>query len=178
MLCVGGMASGASLLILGILGLYAGYAGKRQRHFVAYGLVATGMLGVSIFGVIRIKTEMNGFVARRTFSRYWDGAPDSSVLRIQEMGECCGFEGYEDRVQEPCTEYVEKLGCWEAIIRPVHARLLKQAFVPCILISALLFTATLLNIGMALVVKEEVKERRLSIAQRQPFDAWHKAVFQ
>ena len=46
-------------------------------------------------------------------------APSSEY---QEMGECCGFEGYEDRVQEPCTEYVERLGCWEQSSDPhTHA---------------------------------------------------------
>lgn len=170
--------SGASLLILGVLGFYAGYAGKKQRHFVAYGLIATAMLGLAIFGVIRIKTEMSTSMTKRTFSRYWDIAPDSSILRIQELGECCGFADYEDRLQEPCTEYVEKIGCWEAIISPTHTQLLREAFVPCVLITGLLSIATLLNIGMARVIKRESRDKRPSIAQRQPFDAWHKAVFQ
>ena len=170
--------SGASLLILGTLGFYAGYSSKKQKHFMAYGLIATSMLGIAIFGMIRIKTEMNMSMMKKTFSRYWDIAPDSSVLRIQEMGECCGFASYDDRLQEPCTEYIEKIGCWEAIIGPTHARLLREAFVPCVLIAGLLCIAILLNIGMALVVRREVKNKRLSIAQRQPFDAWHKAVFQ
>jgi hypothetical protein len=175
---IGGMASGASLLILGVLGLYAGHWGTRQRHFVVYGLMATGMLALATFGVIRIKTEMGTSMTKKTFSHYWDDAPDSSILRIQEMGECCGFEDYEDRVQEPCTEYVERLGCWEAIIRPAHTRLLRQAFIPCTIITALLLIATLLNIAMALTIRRERESKRWSFAQRQPFDAWHKAVFQ
>ena len=175
---IGGVASGASLLILGILGFYAGYAGKKQRHFVAYGLTTAAMLGLTILGMIRIKTELGTSMTYKIFSQYWDAAPDSSILRIQEIGECCGFEEYDDRMQEPCTEYVEKLGCWEAIIRPTHTELLKEAFVPCVIVIGLLSVAILLNIGMALAVRKESKKRRPSIAQRQPFDAWHKAVFQ
>src|SRR5262249_33530576 len=118
---LGGLASGASLLILGVLGFYAGYAGKRQRHFVAYGLTTAAVLGPAILGVIRIRAELGPSpTTYRAFSQYWDAAPDSSILRIQEMGECCGFGDYEDRLQEPCTEYAERIGCWEAIIEPTH----------------------------------------------------------
>ena len=120
--------AGALLLILGVLGFCAGYAGKKQGHFVAYGLAAAAMLGLAIFGLIRIKTEAGTFAIERVFSVYWDEAPDSSVLRIQELGECWGFSSYEDRLQEPCTEYVERIGCWDAIIRPTHAQLLQEAF--------------------------------------------------
>ena len=145
---------------------------------MAYGLTTAAMLGLAIFGMIRIRTELDTSMTYRTFSQYWDAAPDSSILRIQEMGECCGFEDYEDRLQEPCTEYVEKMGCWEAIIEPTHTELLREAFPPCVIVIGLLSIGTILNVGMALVVRSESRSKQPSIAQRQPFDAWHKAVFQ
>lgn len=176
--CLGGTMAGATVLVCSVLGFCASYSGKRVSYFIAYGLVLAAMISSVVLAFVKLRQEESASQLYAHFDRLWNEAPESTILQIQATGQCCGFDSYTDRFQEPCTEYDERVGCYEGIIRDTYLHTIHSAATPCIVLIAVLGAAFFLNLAMAVVVKRNDKQERFSVSQRQPFDAWHKAVFQ
>lgn len=164
------------MAVSAVLGFCLAHSSKRGGYFVAYGMVLVGTLALAVFGLVRI------FILKANegdhLSRLWNTASDATVHAIQSQGQCCGFASYFDRIQLPCTKFDPAVGCYGGFMRDRYLNLLNASLGPSILLVSVLLLAILLDIGMLLVIYYEQEDEKMSISKRQPFDAWHRAVFQ
>ena len=177
-LTIGGILIGLLTIIIGTVGLLTHFGNKSAMRFLVLEVALILLFCVAVFATVHVKEESNMDQIRSRFSRMWDTAEDSLILRIQDIGECCGFESYEDRIQDPCTEYEQRIGCWSGIIEPVYMHTLKEIIVPGSILTVVLGIGMLLNLLTVIAVIKDSKPIKVLNGQRQPFDAWHRAVFQ
>ena len=181
-----------SFLVVGVRKRTDGARGARLRWIVLDALVmaalATGFI-LSALAALRQAQTLNSST-RRKFSEFWESASPMIITLIQKEGQCCGFDGYTDRVLEPCKRYSEAVGCW-TVLRDQYGYYL-HIFTPSLFILASLCAAASIFASILLLVrflsKREGKnslengsgheiDESFRINRSQPFDAWHKAVF-
>lgn len=175
-LLVGGLVLGILLMFVTALGAFGTTHDRHTPALVGYGVLMAAVVGVTIWGISAVGVALHEDSIVSHLDSLWLDSDTQTVLQIQSWGQCCGFNNYTDRIQEPCTKYAQELGCFEVMKGPYQSRL-----------TSLLVPGTILLIGECLgitlsilllwLVWRESRQAKL-IGDRQPFDAWHKAVFQ
>lgn len=174
-LIMGGIMSALAILIasLGAYGCWKRKGGVSIR-------IATGLLfGLMVLLAMGIFIQYTRPSSRKYLSNLWDTMDKGEIYKIQNVGECCGFTDYNDRIQEPCKQYHEQIGCSE-FMEEVYVPLVDKAMIPWVALWLFTVCAILIHITLiSITLYEEKKARdgRFVLGERQPFDAWHKAVF-
>jgi hypothetical protein len=174
---IGELVLGVVMLCAAIMGILAAVTGKPVL-FVAYGLLLATILIASAFGYSNtLMWGRHGFTHKR-FSNLWDRLDDTTVLQVQDYGQCCGFDSYTDRIQEPCKRFREQVGCYDTMAGFFKYQLnrLRVPALMVMVVTCLVFLATAALFWF--VRRQRRQDKRKLIPDRQPFDAWHKAVFQ
>jgi hypothetical protein len=173
---IGGITEGALMIISSIFALLA-IIFRKKGFFAVYGILIGVILVLASAGYSQMQIKSRKAYTQEIFSRMWDRLPTNSVLQIQAYGECCGFEAYADRIQEPCKKYREQVGCYE-MMEGYWLFQINRLIVPTVIvmIACLIEAVFMIVLFMAVRKKKEADKRKL-ITDRQPFDAWHKAVF-
>ena len=170
-------------IILGVLSIitavFAGLAAvfRHRAFFALYGLLLSAILIMSAVGYSRLQAMAKPAYTHRVFSDLWDAMDGNTLLQVQAYGECCGFNDYNDRLREPCQRYRQQVGCYQ-VMEAFFAHQLNYLLAPLIALMAI----SLVNAGVMLVLfillqRKRQHDRKKLISDRQPFDAWHKAVF-
>lgn len=175
-LLIGGLVIGVLLLFVAAIGTVGATQEKGGPALWAYVCLVSILLVMAVYGVASIGNALKESSLEKSLSTLWDTAPARTIVQIESWGQCCGFFNYTDRFQEPCTAYEEEIGCWEPMRSAVQGQL-----------TAMMVPATVLLVGEALGLALTLllawalwradRQAKL-IGERQPFDAWHKAVFQ
>lgn len=174
-LIMGGILSALAILIasLGTYGCWRRNGGLSIK-------VATGLLfGLLILLAMGISIQYNRPSNSQYLSTLWDTMEKNQVKKIQNIGECCGFLDYNDRIQEPCKEYHEQIGCSE-FMEEIYVPLVDKAMIPWVALWMLTVFGIFIHLTLIIITLYEEKrarEGRFVLGERQPFDAWHKAVF-
>lgn len=181
-----------SFLVIGVKKRTDGRRGARVRWIVLDAVLMAALAGFFIFAAlhsIRKTAAITGSV-KKQFSRFWETASPAVLTLIQAEGQCCGFEGYSDRVLEPCKKYREAVGCW-TVLQDEYAYYLHILTPILICLGALSAAAGLIAL-ILLVMRLRYRNKNdnasgnglyyetdesFKINRSQPFDAWHKAVF-
>lgn len=192
--CLTALASFVSFLVIGVRKKTDGARGARIRWIVIDALVMAGLSTAFLFAaLLAIQHSSNlSAAAKQKFSAFWESASPTLLTLIQSEGQCCGFEGYSDRVLEPCKKYKEAVGCW-TVLRDEHGyylHLLTPAlFILCSLCCASSLLSLILLVQRLRSAKRDKgdgnsaggyyydQDESFRINRSQPFDAWHKAVF-
>lgn len=173
---VGGLVLGIVLIFVTALGAFGVLDERNTPALVGYSILMLAVTGVTIWGVTAISGSLQDGTVEEHLDHVWMDSDTPTVLQIQTWGQCCGFKNYTDRIQEPCTKYQEEVGCFPAMKSQYTARLTSM-LVPSTVLLIAECVGILLN-GLILWLSwREGKQAKL-IGDRQPFDAWHKAVFQ
>lgn len=61
------------------------------------------------------------------FDSSWSTFQPIEIYKIQQWGQCCGYNSYEDRTLSPCTQYATQVGCVDAI-KPYYSDQLMMLF--------------------------------------------------
>jgi hypothetical protein len=174
---IGGMLIGVLLMLTSALGAVGAHRETaRPALYFSAGLVAM-LIGMTLWGVWLIGGSLSDDVRLESnLSSMWDTAPTATIVQIESWGQCCGFASYTDRFQEPCEAYTPEVGCLEPMRKQVTSKL-----------TALLVPSTFVLVGQGIglgailillwALWRHDRQAKL-IGERQPFDAWHKAVFQ
>jgi len=167
-----------------------------------YLVLMGGLLSVLLIGGVRLDDFLdNEERVHQYLDGVWDGMRDQAAARLQQYGQCCGFSDYGDRAMEPCTVYEPQVGCREVMVdlfRPRTTNAVTMAFVlaVCLVIGILLDGILLGALVLRLILGSRTPSAKGGApddlpddgtalgasfkfeGNRQPFDAWHKAVFQ
>lgn len=178
-----------AFVVIGVRKRTDGARGARLRWIVLDAIVmaalATGFVFAALF-TMQQTANLNKTVKKK-FSNFWESGSPALLTVIQSEGQCCGFNGYSDRVLEPCKKYAEAVGCW-TVLRDEYAYYL-HILTPSLIVLASLccaasFLALILILSRLLTSKSPKnsgdgyeQEEPFRINRSQPFDAWHKAVF-
>lgn len=173
---VGGLVLGIVLIFVTALGAFGVMDERNTPALVGYAILMLAVTGVTIWGVTAISGSLQDSDIETHLDRIWIDSDTSTVLQIQTWGQCCGFNNYTDRIQEPCTKYAEEVGCLQMMKGQYEARLTSMLVPSTILLIAECIGIVLNGLVLWLSWREG-KQAKL-IGDRQPFDAWHKAVFQ
>lgn len=173
---VGGLVLGLVLTFVAVLGALGAFDEHNTPALVGYGILMLALTGVTIWGIAAINTNLQDAKVEAQLDKIWMQSDTTTVLQIESWGQCCGFHNYTDRIQEPCTKYSEEVGCFEVMRRPYEARLTSM-MIPSTILLACEAVGMLGNLVVLWFIWREGKEAKL-VGERQPFDAWHKAVFQ
>lgn len=173
---IGGLVIGIILIFLGALGMLAMSFDRNIPVLLSYSTLMLVTICVSIWGLTMISASLVPSQMEGTLDDLWMHGNNNTVVQIESWGQCCGFHNYSDRVQEPCTLYDQEIGCLEPMREQLSSKLTAMV-VP----TTLLLVAECIGLAASLItlwmVWREGKEAKV-IGERQPFDAWHKAVFQ
>lgn len=178
--------SPASFLISGLVGgmiimliAFVTAWGIKSNHrilIIVTALLSLALTSLGIVAVIQVEGARQQDSIQAQLDRLWDDAPTPIIVQIQTWGQCCGFTSYIDRFQEPCTLYADEVGCLEPMRRVREGKLRALAGPAAVMVVGQ-------AVGLILVIiiawagwREE--RRAQLVGERQPFDAWHKAVFQ
>ena len=173
---IGGITEGLMIVASAIFGLLA-IIFRKRGFFAAYGILVGVVLVLASAGYSQMQLKSRKSFTHDTFSRMWDRLPVNSVLQIQAYGECCGFEMYADRIQEPCKKYREQVGCYE-MMEGYWLYQINRLIIPTVIVMiSCLVEAIFMIVLFAAVRKKKEADKKKLITDRQPFDAWHKAVF-
>lgn len=181
-----------SFLVIGVKKRTDGARGARIRWIVLDAILMAFLASAFIFSAlrsIRHSAELST-TTKKTFSSFWETASPVMLTLIQSEGQCCGFEGYSDRVLEPCKKYSEAVGCW-TVLKDEYAYyshvLTPALFILASLCSAASFIALVLLVMRLRSSRKDKSQggnglyyetdESFRINRSQPFDAWHKAVF-
>ena len=113
---------GAALLVVlnGILGMMCTMSDpvsdptskdQVRSGWKCYLFLAVVLLGIAGVGMRWARMATDQKPAINMMSRLWNKLPDDTALAIQTMGQCCGFNNYTDRIQEPCIRFQQQVGC-------------------------------------------------------------------
>lgn len=173
---VGGLVLGLVLTFVAMLGALGAFDDQNTPALVGYGILMLAITGVTIWGITAIGSYLQDEHVETQLDRVWMQSDTNTVLQVESWGQCCGFHNYTDRIQEPCTKYSEEVGCFEVMKKPYVARL-SSMMVPGTILLACEAIGMLGNLLVLWLIWRESKEAKM-VGERQPFDAWHKAVFQ
>lgn len=190
--CLTALFSFVSFLVIGVKKKTDGARGARVRWIVLDAILMSFLTAIFVFAALRSIRQSSDIstAAKKRFSSFWETASPTMLTLIQAEGQCCGFEGYTDRVLEPCKKYSEAVGCW-SVLKDEYAYYL-HLLTPALMVLASLCGAASLIAFILLImrVRSARKEKReggnglyyetdesFKINRSQPFDAWHKAVF-
>jgi hypothetical protein len=122
-------ASMMAWAVLGLVSLFAcflicwrkrridGLRGCRKRWIVLYALFAgAGAAGFAAIAAY-LMVVLTGKAVQQTFSSWWESASPMLLHQVQEIGQCCGFGGLDDRVLEPCQRFTPAIGCWPGMLQ-------------------------------------------------------------
>ena len=181
-----------SFLVIGVKKKTDGARGARVRWIVLDAILMAFLATIFVLATlhsIRQSTDISS-VTKKQFSTFWETASPTMLTLIQAEGQCCGFEGYTDRVLEPCKKYSEAVGCWN-VLKDEYAYYL-HFLTPALITLASLCMAAGIIAFILLIMRLRSSRREKSeggnglyyetdesfkINRSEPFDAWHKAVF-
>jgi hypothetical protein len=170
------------LLTIAILGICAAVSNQpRGGYYIALGLGSICQLVAALGIYLWMRQQKDEKTLKPHMSHIWNTCSDSLAYSIQTIGQCCGFNNYADRIMNPCVEWAPEIGCYEAIMRDVYLYTIKLAAIPYLVMIGLSAAATVAFAVEFLVHRSNTKQDPLVAkvkVQRQPFDAWQKAVFQ
>jgi hypothetical protein len=181
-----------SFLVIGVKKRTDGARGARVRWIVIDAILMAALASVFFYSALTTVRQSTNLTttAKPRFSKFWESASPTLLTLIQAEGQCCGFDGYTDRVLEPCKKYSEAVGCW-SVLQDEYAYYL-HLLVPALFILASLCTTAGLIALIFLVMRLRSARKNKNeggdglyyetdesfrINRSQPFDAWHKAVF-
>lgn len=170
------MVVGGSTILMGLLGMCICYSSQRRPFFFGYGILMAGILAVSILGTVQLLAAKSQ--VRKHFNHIWNTSPDRFAQMIQAKGQCCGFDSYTDRIHEPCKAFEPKVGCFPGFMKDRYLSALKYLLVPLLALVVASGLALVLDLAMFAVIYFELEDERKCIRKQEPFDTWHKAIFQ
>ncbi|PJF17715.1 hypothetical protein PSACC_02474 [Paramicrosporidium saccamoebae] len=173
---IGGLVLGIILMFVTALGAVGATNDRNSPALVGYSLLMLAAIGVTIWGVSSVGMSMKDPEVEGYLDRVWMDSDNGTILQIESWGQCCGFHNYTDRIQEPCTKYAEEMGCYE-LMKGQYEESLTVMLVPATLLLVAECVGLALNLAVLWLVWREGRQAKL-VGDRQPFDAWHKAVFQ
>lgn len=176
-----------SFLVIGVRKRTDGSRGARMRWVVIDALLMAAMATAFILAAVMTLNQSASLPpsTKHTFSRFWSTASPTMITLIQSDGQCCGFDGYSDRILEPCSKYAQAVGCW-TVLRDeymYYLHLLAPALIVlavlCSTCSILAFILIVLRLHAANKQNDQMdhQEEAFQINRSEPFDAWHKAIF-
>ena len=181
-----------SFLVIGVKKKTDGARGARVRWIVLDAILMAFLAAIFILAAlhsIRQSADISS-ATKKQFSTFWETASPTMLMLIQAEGQCCGFEGYTDRVLEPCKKYSEAVGCW-TVLKDEYAYYL-HFLTPALITLASICMAAGIIAFILLIMRLRSSRREKSeggnglyyetdesfkINRSEPFDAWHKAVF-
>jgi hypothetical protein len=181
-----------SFLVIGVKKRTDGARGARVRWIIVDAILMAFLAAIFIIASLRSirQSATISTSTKKRFSSFWGKASPTMLILIQAEGQCCGFEGYTDRVLEPCKKYSEAVGCW-SVLKDEYAYYL-HLLTPALIVLASLCTAASLTAFILFIMRLRTSRNEKSeggnglyyetdesfkINRSQPFDAWHKAVF-
>jgi len=186
-LTIGGMVVGIVLMLTALIGALTTMRmtdsspddpGRSTTtiSLVTYALLLAGLVGCTIGGLVILARSNSDSTIEAHLDRLWNTTNVSTALQIQTWGQCCGFRDYADRIQQPCTEYQQEVGCFEPM-RSFYAQRLDLMWMPGLVLLIGECVGLLLALIILYLRYRDDQEAKL-IGDRQPFDSWQKAVFQ
>jgi hypothetical protein len=173
---VGGLVLGIILMFVTALGAIGTTSERNAPALYGYMLLMTAVLSVTIWGVTEVGISLQDSSIETHLDSLWMNAETSTILQVESWGQCCGFHNYTDRIQEPCTKYEQEVGCLDPMRSQYQARLTTMLAPGMVLLVGECFGVALTGMILWLAWREG-RQAKL-VGERQPFDAWHKAVFQ
>lgn len=190
--CLTALASFISFLVIGVKKRTDRAHGARIRWIVIDALVMAGLTTAFLFAALLTIQQASNIssLSKKKFSDFWETASPTLLTLIQSEGQCCGFEGYNDRVLEPCKKFNEAVGCW-TVLRDEQGYYLHLLTPALFILASLCFASSILSMILLLQRLRSSKrdksdtgmtyyydqDESFRINRSQPFDAWHKAVF-
>ncbi len=168
--------------IVGAVGVRLNRSRSVKVASVLLALVIVGLLAaalaVALKETLAVQQDGTGAVLAE-LSGAWNRVSDATAVRIQAWGQCCGFYDYGDRAVDPCTKYAPEVGCAE----PAAALYMRRVTAMVAPLAVLLGGALVGLLLQAALLRRTWGESSAAaeakfIGDRQPFDDWHKAVFQ
>lgn len=173
---VGGLVLGIILIFVCAIGAFGVMDETGKSPLVGYLLLMIAVLAVTIWGNVGIGSLLKETSVEERLDRVWMQSDTATILQIESWGQCCGFHNYTDRIQEPCTKYQQELGCFELMRGQYQSRLAGMLAPSLVLLVGELGGVALITLILWLEWREGRKAKM--VGDRQPFEAWHKAVFQ
>lgn len=173
---VGGLVLGILVVLVTALGAFGTIKEHNKPALLGYMILILALIGVTITGVAVLGSSLKEDRLLGTLGNIWDSVDNTTALQIESWGQCCGFLNYSDRIQEPCTRYQEEVGCYQ-VMRVLYESKLAMIVVPLTVLLLGECVGLIFNMILLWLSWRETYQSKM-IGDRQPFDAWHKAVFQ